>query len=65
MAVSYDLIELLGRTFFQYHVPPSQGTSGSEQENRYRIAVHLFSEVVNAAVQLCDALLGRLIELAG
>ena len=65
MAVSYDLIELLGRRFFQYHVPPSQGASGSEQENRYRIAVHLFSEVVNAAIQLCDTLLGRLLELAG
>ncbi len=65
MAVSYDLIEILGRAFFQYHVPPAQNLSESEQENRYRITVHLFSEVVNAAIQLCDTLLGRLLELAG
>jgi len=64
-AVSYDLIELLGRSFFQYHVPPEANLHGNEQENRYRIAVHLFSEVVNAAAILCDRLLGRLMELAG
>ena len=65
VSVSYDLIELLGRSFFQYHVPPAADANGLEQENRYRIAVHLFSEVVNAAVMLCDRLLGRLLELAG
>ncbi|MEC7500330.1 MAG: alkaline phosphatase family protein [Planctomycetota bacterium] len=65
VSVSYDLIELLGRGFFQYHVPATTTMSTLEQENRYRIAVHLFSEVVNAAAMLCDRLLGRLIELAG
>ena len=65
VSVSYDLIEILGKGFFQYHVPPTTNTSTLEQENRYRIAVHLFSEVVNAAAMLCDRLLGRLIELAG
>ena len=68
MCVSYDLINFLGRDFFQYHLT-NRGAineTGSEADvNRFRMSVHLFSDVVNAAIKLCDRLLGRMLELAG
>ena len=65
VTISYGLIESLSRAFFQYHVAPTGSSQAVEQENRYRMRVHLFSEVINAAAMLCDRLLGRLLELAG
>ena len=68
MCVSYDLIELLGKNFLQHHLTKKGPANSVEHEsdvNRFRMSVHLFSHVVNTAIQLCDRLLGRILELAG
>ena len=66
--VSYDLMDFLGKDFFQYHIPNSGQIDEAESEsnvNRFRMSVHLFSDVVTSAIRLCDRLLGRMLELAG
>ena len=68
MCVSYDLIELLGKNFLQHHLTKKGPANSGEHEsdvNRFRMSVHLFSHVVSTAIQLCDRLLGRILELAG
>ena len=63
VCVSYDLIQYLAGYFFPFHSIPGQDTGDTFQ--RHRIAMHLFPDVINSAVTLCDLLLGRLLELAG
>ncbi len=57
MTVNYPIIETVSREFLKYHPPKLDWIPDDEFE--------IFQHVMASAVQFCDLLLGRLIELAG